>query len=653
MWSEIILDPQETRNKKLADNTGDNSDGFVRRLAALLHSDIKRAGHLFSFPLDLTSEFNDLRDEEKGFWLGFVAGIPSKLRSFRLFMRPYVNFCRTCLIPDSDIEKMAKSDYEQLRCRCKADPFLPFDEPAFFAEPYQKIPLKRKTFFIEINYLIPCVLKKVGYEIIRPEETSEISDKFTHRLAKTIHSRYLHEIRKKDFLETGSSSVSELFTAGDPGSTALHDFDDLSEDIKYSNYDNAYHIPTKLLSIGYKIKPVTSGHRPLALHLSHDEIETMAVVEHLRWCWDKRLHGWVPGKVRNYEKKTHPGLVPYEKLPEAEKEKDRELVRLIPALLKDIGYEVFPANPSLIRKLTYAIRPHSSIHNILVETRDLNDKIRRMVNLSPEVEEMVQVRNKKIEDAIREVEGNYNYAQHIQKTYLPDDLFIRECFQESFILYKPKDIVSGDFYFFSKVEDKIIFAAADCTGHGIPAALLSTLGFGIIDQAVNEIRLTDPHQILKHLYSKIHRFLRDDENGTSMSDDMDISLCVLDIGSNMLSYAGVVNPLYRITNGELIEYKAKNSKDICIGADYYHFLSDDIKLNVGDTLYIFSDGYCDQFGGKSHKKYQRSRFKSFLLSIQELTLPEQGDRLNEEIEKWRDENNEDQTDDIMVIGVKI
>ncbi|NMC37786.1 MAG: SpoIIE family protein phosphatase [Bacteroidales bacterium] len=653
MWSEIIPDPQELLYKNFGDNTGDKIDGFVRHFAAVVHSDIKRAGHLFSIPIDLSSEFNDLSDEEIGFWLGFVAGIPDKLKAFGLFIRPYSTFCRTCLIPDSNIVKMAKSDYEQLRCRLKTIPFMPVDMRPLFEEPYQRIPAKLKTFFIELNYLIPVVLKKFGYEIIRPEETSAISEKFTYRLAKTIHSRYLHEIRKKSFLKTGRSSISELFTAGDPGSDSLHEFDYLSDDIKFSNIDNAYHIPTKLLSIGYKIKPVTSGHTALALHLSRDEIETMAVVEHLRWCWDKRLHGWVPGKVRNNEKKTHPGLVPYEKLAEAEKEKDRELVRLIPALLKDIGYEVFPANPNLIRKLSYAIRPHSSIHNILVETRDLNDKIRRLVNLSPEVEEMVLVRNKKIEDAIREVEGNYNYAQHIQKTYLPDDLFIRECFQESFILYKPKDIVSGDFYFFSKTEDKIIFAAADCTGHGIPAALLSTLGFGIIDQAVNEIRFTDPHLILKHLYSKIHRFLRDDENGTRISDDMDISLCILDIGSNILSYTGVVNPLYRISKGELIEYKAQNSKDICIGADNYQFLSDNIKLSVGDTLYLFSDGYCDQFGGKYHKKYQRNRFKSFLLSLQEYTLPEQGDRLNEEIEKWRDENNEDQTDDIMVIGVRI
>lgn len=653
MWTDIILDPQEVPSSTFADNTGEDGDGFVSRIAAFIYSDIKRAGHLFSFPIDLSSEFNDLSNEEKSFWLDFVTGIPSKLKAFRLFIRPYGRFCRTCLIPDCDIEKMAKIDYDQLRCRSKAIALLTEADPDLFTNPYQRLPAQRKAFFIEMNYLIPVALKKVGYEIIRPEEASEISEKFTYRLAKTIHSRYLHELRKKSFIETGNSYISDFFASGDAGSSALNEFDDLSDDIKYSNIDNAYHIPTKLLSIGYKIKPVTSGHTTLTLHLSHDEIETMAIVEHLRWCWDKRLNGWVPGKVKNNEKKTHPGLVPYERLPDSEKEKDRELVRLIPALLKDIGYEVFPANPNLIRKLSYAIKPHSSIHKILIETRDLNDKIRRMVNLSPEVEEMVQVRNKKIEDAIREVEGNYNYAQHIQKTYLPDDLYIRECFQESFILYKPKDIVSGDFYFFSKSEDKIIFAAADCTGHGIPGALLSTLGYGIIDQAVNEIRLTDPHQILNHLYSKIHRFLRDDEEGTSVSDDMDISLCILDIGSNILTYAGVVNPLYRITKGELIEYKAQNSKDICIGSNNYHFISDNIKLNIGDTLYIFSDGYCDQFGGRHHKKYQSSRFKSFLLSIQEFTLPEQGDRLNEEIEKWRDEYNEDQTDDIMVIGIKI
>ena len=107
-----------------------------------------------------------------------------------------------------------------------------------------------------------------------------------------------------------------------------------------------------------------------------------------------------------------------------------------------------------------------------------------------------EIINKKIEETISEVQGSYNYAQHIQETFLPDDLFVRECFPDSFVLFKPKDIVSGDFYFFSKQGHLIIFAAADCTGHGIPGALFSTIGYGITDQAVNEIKLTDPPEIL-------------------------------------------------------------------------------------------------------------------------------------------------------------
>ncbi len=248
--------------------------------------------------------------------------------------------------------------------------------------------------------------------------------------------------------------------------------------------------------------------------------------------------------------KTHPGLVPYDDLPESEKEKDRELVRLIPALLKDIDYEAYPVDTRRIRHLSYALKPQSSIHKILNETRELNDQIRKLVTLSPQIEEMVMARNKKIEEAIREVEGSYTYAQHIQETFLPDDLFVRECFPDSFILFKPKDIVSGDFYFFSRLEHLIIFAAADCTGHGIPGALLSTIGYGILDQAVNEIKLTDPSYILYHLYSKIHRFLHSDSRESGLSDDMDINLCILDVRTNTLTYSGVKNSTIPPFGGE-------------------------------------------------------------------------------------------------------
>ena len=276
-----------------------------------------------------------------------------------------------------------------------------------------------------------------------------------------------------------------------------------------------------------------------------------------------------------------------------------------------------------------------------------------MVKMTSAIEEMIGIRNKKIEEAISEVEGSYNYAQHIQETFLPEDLYIRECFPDSFVLYKPKDIVSGDFYFFSRQEHLIIFAAVDCTGHGIPGALLSTLGYGILDQAVNEIKLTDPTLILHHLYSKIHRYLRNDTDRTGISDDMDIILCILDTRTNILTYSGVKNPLYRVSKGKLIEYQAQNEADENFEDDGCQFSSTKIELEISDTLYLGSDGFSDQFGGKFHKKYQTSRLKTFLSSIHDCSMPEQSDRLYEELEKWREENNEEQTDDILVIGIRI
>jgi serine phosphatase RsbU (regulator of sigma subunit) len=230
---------------------------------------------------------------------------------------------------------------------------------------------------------------------------------------------------------------------------------------------------------------------------------------------------------------------------------------------------------------------------------------------------------------------------------------VRGIFTKSFVLFKPKDIVSGDFYFFSKTDDLVIFAAADCTGHGIPGALLSIIGYGILDQAINELKLTDPPMILSHLYSRVHRFLRRDEDGSGLDDDMDIALCTLDLKTNILNYSGIGAPLYHISKGKLAEYRPQNSAEHCSENEECPFTSQDIQMKAGDTIYLFSDGYADQFGGKNHKKYLSSRFRSFLLNIQQYSMPEQSDKLYEEIENWKDENNEDQTDDILVIGVRI
>jgi serine phosphatase RsbU (regulator of sigma subunit) len=629
-WTEVLYHPGKILIQEITLNWPAYKMIFIDQIAENLYNNIRRTQHLFTLPFALKKEYSGLSEDEKSFWQDFACKIPGKLKSLNLRIRQYKDFCRTCLIPFNDLEKLAMIDYG-----------------------YQNLPEERKRFYLEMNHLIPVVLKKAGYEIIRPVEVGEINDRMVTKLARAIHSRYQHEMKKQIQGSDKKISISWIYNQGDAKNAQIGDFNDLTEEIRHSNLDNAFHIPTKLLAIGYKIRPVGKGFKPAAVSLAEEEVEIMAKIEHLRWCWDKTLHGWFYGKVKDSRKKIHPSIIPYEDLSETEKQKDRELVKLIPSLLKDIGYEVFPVSPDRISKLPYAIKPHSGLRKILDETRQMNTQIRNLVTISPEIDEMVQARNLKVEEAIREVESSYNYAQHIQETFLPDNLYVRECFPDNFILFMPKDVVSGDFYFFSRQGNLIIFAAADCTGHGIPGALISTIGYGILDQAVNEIRLTDPIQILHHLYSKTHRFLRLDSDGSGMSDDMDIILCILDVRTNIMIYSGVKNSLYHIRSGELFEYRAANLPVDFSVKDNTMFSSVKIKIEPGDTIYLCSDGYTDQFGGKCHKKYQSTRFKCFLQSIQGFTMAEQNDLLYEEIEKWREENNEDQTDDILVIGIRI
>lgn len=658
-WTRVILNPDNELIKDISLNWIKFRKIFIDKIAGNLYEDMRRARVLITTPFTFNKVFSRLTNDEKKIWYDYASEIPEKLRSLNLFIRPYKDFCRTCILTDEEIEKLACLDHESF-FRKSASPGMRYDKTTSIKNQtgpvqvtFNNLPGARKWFFKELNYLIPPQLKKIGYEIIRPEEAYEIDIRMIKKLARAVHARYLQKMRNPETDSEKDLNISMFHYPGDTGNQYLADFENLPDEVIYSNTDNAYHIPTKLLSIGYKIRHVQKGFKSVTLHLNDDEIETMARVEHIRWSWDKRLNGWIYGSVKDNANKIHPGLLPYEDLPESEKEKDRELVRLIPALLQDIKYEVYPINPGRIKKLSYAIKPPSSIHKILKETRGLNDQIRKLVILTPEVENMVRVSNMKIEDAIREVEGSYKYAQHLQEAFLPDDLYVTECFTESFVLFKPKDIVSGDFYFFSKMHDLVIFAATDCTGHGIPGALLSIIGYGILEQAVNELKLTDPSLILNHLYSRVHRFLRRDEDGTGLSDDMDIILCSLDLKTNTLNYSGVGRPLYRVMKRELIEYKPQISRESCSDNGECPFTSQKIQMKTGDTIYLFSDGYTDQFGGKDHKKYQSSRFRSFLMNIQEYSMPEQSDRLYEEIENWREENNEDQTDDILVIGVRI
>lgn len=253
-----------------------------------------------------------------------------------------------------------------------------------------------------------------------------------------------------------------------------------------------------------------------------------------------------------------------------------------------------------------------------------------------------------VEEKNREVMDSINYAKRIQEAILPPPRIFQGALPNSFVLYKPKDIVAGDFYWLDRKGDEVIFAAADCTGHGVPGAMVSVVCNNAMNRAVREFGLTEPGAILnKTRELVVEQFGKSDEE---VKDGMDIALCSLK--GNQLKYAGANNALWIIRKGAegVEEYKA-TKQPIGKVDNPLPFETHSIELNPGDTFYIFSDGYVDQFGGEKGKKFKTKAFKQLLLSIQEGPLEDQCSVIDESFEAWR--GDLEQVDDVCIIGVRV
>lgn len=250
----------------------------------------------------------------------------------------------------------------------------------------------------------------------------------------------------------------------------------------------------------------------------------------------------------------------------------------------------------------------------------------------------LEIKNTEILDSI-------NYAKRIQNAILPSAAVVQDHLKDSFILYKPKAIVAGDFYWLEVKANKVLFAAADCTGHGVPGAMVSVICNNGLNRSVREHGLTTPGEILDKTREIVLQEF--DKSEDDVNDGMDISLCALE--GNKLQYAGANNPLWIIRNGELIEYKA-DKQPIGKSIQPVPFTTHTIELLPKDTIYVFSDGYADQFGGDNDRKFKSGAFKSLLLSIQHLPMSEQKKHIENVFEDWK--GNLDQVDDICIIGVR-
>jgi len=269
-----------------------------------------------------------------------------------------------------------------------------------------------------------------------------------------------------------------------------------------------------------------------------------------------------------------------------------------------------------------------------------------------ELEEMVAERTAKIEEQKRHIMDSIYYARRIQTAILPSDEFINQSIPNNFILYRPKDIVSGDFYWFYNTDKHIMISAVDCTGHGVPGAFMSIVGYNQLNYAVGVRQSRNSDEILNNLNRGVIDTLSENTHESKVVDGMDLALCVFDKKLSKVQYSGANNPLILIRDNELLQFKAdKFPIGDYKGTRPQVFTREEIDLKDGDCLYIYSDGYPDQFGGPRDKKITSKKFREKLLEIHKQPMETQKEALNAYLEEWMD--GTEQVDDILVIGIKI
>jgi phosphoserine phosphatase RsbU/P len=276
-----------------------------------------------------------------------------------------------------------------------------------------------------------------------------------------------------------------------------------------------------------------------------------------------------------------------------------------------------------------------------------------------ELEEKVKERTIKIEKQKEEIEeqkkqlmDSIYYARRIQNAILPSFNLIGAHLKNYFILYLPKDIVSGDFYWVYETDGLFMVAAVDCTGHGVPGAFMSIVGFNQLNHVVNVKKVRTASVILDELNKGVITTLNENKSSGSIKDGMDMSLCILDLKANKAEFAGANNPMYMIRDRILIKHKGDRFPIGAFeGEQPQLFKNNEIDLAEGDLLYLFSDGYADQFGGPDNKKFMYKKFEDLLLEIHEKPMEVQKESLLARLNEWKGTN--EQVDDILVIGIKI
>ncbi|MDZ4664263.1 MAG: tetratricopeptide repeat protein [Bacteroidota bacterium] len=273
-----------------------------------------------------------------------------------------------------------------------------------------------------------------------------------------------------------------------------------------------------------------------------------------------------------------------------------------------------------------------------------NTALEQMNSIIIEKSKIVEEQHKDITDSIK-------YAERIQTAILPPDKLWKEILPQSFVYYRPKDILSGDFYWIEETATHLYIAAADCTGHGVPGALVSIVNYNLLNKAVLEKGLTDPAQILDQVNEWLTQALHQSYNEASVRDGMDVSLCAIHKKTKVMQFAGAFNSGYMVKEGLIIEMPAdKKPVGAFIEDNITSFTSKEYQLNGNETIYLFSDGYADQFGGPKGKKFKYKNLQKLILESQPLEFEAQKEKAKQTFLDWK--GGYEQTDDVLLIGFK-
>jgi serine phosphatase RsbU (regulator of sigma subunit) len=281
----------------------------------------------------------------------------------------------------------------------------------------------------------------------------------------------------------------------------------------------------------------------------------------------------------------------------------------------------------------------------------------KLLSINENLEHLVSERTKEVvyqkelvEEKNHELLSSITYAKRIQDALLPSKAYLEEHMESYFVLYKPKDIVSGDFYWANKKENKLFFAAVDCTGHGVPGAFVSIMAHSGLQRSLVLFGLRTPAAILDKLNESVIDMFSRNNTSTDIKDGMDIAVCALDRDTMKLEFAGANNPMYLLRNGEMIEVKG-DKQPIGQYVTRKNFTNHTMDVKKGDIIYLFTDGFADQFGGHDAKKFKYKSFKDLLLANHHLPMREQGGVLDDVFKTWK--GSLDQVDDVTVLGIKV